>query len=555
MYRIDNETATESLPTPGVAGETPDGFFTKGAPEFGIAATVLDADWCNAVQEELAGVIEAAGLTLDKTDQGQLLLAIKALAVENASSYAASTTAANTYVATLSPVPAAYTAGMVVFIKFTNHNTGAATINLNSLGAKDIKNLDGTALVTNNIYDGMIAALAYDGTNFQLLNPNLTGIKTDVLNNTYRYASSASSPNTYTATLSPVPTAYTTGMTALIKFTNANTSTTPTINLNSLGAKTITHVDGTALQVGEIAAGMIAELAYDGTNFQLLNPAFLPSNANLSIVEGRLTLTSGLAVTTSDVTAATSVYFTPYRGNKIHLYNGTTWNMYSFTELTLSVPATTNTMYDVFIYDNAGTLTLEAVAWTNDTTRATTLATQNGVYVKNGTLTKRYLGSFRTTGSSGQTEDSLAKRYLWNYYNRIKRAMKVVDTTDTWNWSTASFQQANANAANQLDFIIGVSEDIIESKVFHRCVSSSTTYRIVNAGIGLDNTSNIATVYQRATCTSTDIALCFASYEATIAAGRHYLTWLEKGAGADTQTWVGDNAGVEQTGIFGNLLA
>lgn len=40
---------------------------------------------------------------------------------------------------------------------------------------------------------------------------------------------------------------------------------------------------------------------------------------------GRLTLTTGTPITTSDVTASTSVYFTPYKGNRIALFNGCSW--------------------------------------------------------------------------------------------------------------------------------------------------------------------------------------------------------------------------------------
>lgn len=79
MYRIDNATSTGALPTPAAVGPSPDSYFTDGNPSLAIPATVVDADWLNAVQEEIAGVIEGAGDTLDKTDQGQLYAAIQAL--------------------------------------------------------------------------------------------------------------------------------------------------------------------------------------------------------------------------------------------------------------------------------------------------------------------------------------------------------------------------------------------------------------------------------------------------------------------------------------------
>lgn len=273
MYRIDNDTAVSSLPTPAAIGPNPNYFFTKGDPNSGIPATVVNADWANAVQEELCYVIEQSGATLSKTDRTQLLTAIKTFIQGGLSAYTASTTAANTYTATLSPVPAAYVTGMRVFIKFSNHNTGAATINLNSLGAKSIVHPDGSALAANDIADGMVALVAYDGTNFQLEDTNITNYLTVIQaqSGSVNYAASTTAANTYTATLAPAPTAYTTGMPVRILFTNANTGAA-TINLNSLGAKSIVTSAGAALAAGQIAAGMMVTLVYDGTNFQITNP-------------------------------------------------------------------------------------------------------------------------------------------------------------------------------------------------------------------------------------------------------------------------------------------
>src|SRR5574337_954655 len=47
---------------------------------------------------------------------------------------------------------------------------------------------------------------------------------------------------------------------------------------------------------------------------------------------GRLTLTSGTPVTTSDVTGATTVYYTPYLHNLIPLWDGQNWAPVEFSE-------------------------------------------------------------------------------------------------------------------------------------------------------------------------------------------------------------------------------
>ncbi|WP_370281143.1 hypothetical protein [Yersinia enterocolitica] len=73
MHRIDTPTAQVDKFGAGKNG------FTRGNPQTGVPATALDDDYFDAVQEELAGIVEAAGITLKKTDRAQVLAAIKLL--------------------------------------------------------------------------------------------------------------------------------------------------------------------------------------------------------------------------------------------------------------------------------------------------------------------------------------------------------------------------------------------------------------------------------------------------------------------------------------------
>ena len=78
---------------------------------------------------------------------------------------------ANTQTLTLAPVPAAYVAQMVVHFKAGFTNTGATTLNVNSLGAKNLmKNVGGTvtALVAGDVASGICYVAIYDGTQFQV---------------------------------------------------------------------------------------------------------------------------------------------------------------------------------------------------------------------------------------------------------------------------------------------------------------------------------------------------------------------------------------------------
>lgn len=78
MHRIDDPTAVPTLPAPRPAG-TP-GFFTGGSPGTGgFLATRVRYEFMNAVQEELSAIAEAAGFTLDKTNNAQVLAALRAM--------------------------------------------------------------------------------------------------------------------------------------------------------------------------------------------------------------------------------------------------------------------------------------------------------------------------------------------------------------------------------------------------------------------------------------------------------------------------------------------
>ena len=82
MHRIDTPTAQTDKFGPGKNG------FTGGNPQTGRLPTALNEDFFDAIQEEMAGVVEAAGVVLDKAKHNQLLTAIKALLLSRANPFA-----------------------------------------------------------------------------------------------------------------------------------------------------------------------------------------------------------------------------------------------------------------------------------------------------------------------------------------------------------------------------------------------------------------------------------------------------------------------------------
>ena len=79
--------------------------------------------------------------------------------------------ASDTYIISLNTAITAYTDGLQVIFKANTANTGAATLNVNGLGAKTIVKAVSTTLANNDILAGMYCLVIYNGTNFVLMNP------------------------------------------------------------------------------------------------------------------------------------------------------------------------------------------------------------------------------------------------------------------------------------------------------------------------------------------------------------------------------------------------
>jgi hypothetical protein len=84
-------------------------------------------------------------------------------------SYAEAAGTANALTATLSPAPASLTdlLGAELRVKIATTNTGAATLNVNGLGAVAIVGPDLQSLPASTLIAGVIVSMIYDGTQFQ----------------------------------------------------------------------------------------------------------------------------------------------------------------------------------------------------------------------------------------------------------------------------------------------------------------------------------------------------------------------------------------------------
>lgn len=311
--------------------------------------------------------------------------------------------------------------------------------------------------------------------------------------------------------------------------------------------------------------------------------------------QGRLTAQSATPVLAGDVVAATSVYYTPYVGNLIPVYNGSTMVPTAFSELTLVLNAahSTNTIYDVFVWSNSGVLGIvTGPAWTTSTAAAgargtgastTQLTRVNGLWVNAVSMTGRngsntftvgansgtYVGSIFIDGSAGQVTCHVSwgqsrKWGVWNAYNRAPVYLKAGDSTVSWISNNASaVHAANTSSANSVTVFAGLAEEIVEFEAGSRISATLNTNNegFGQIGIGFNSTTvNSGKISNyRLTCETVNNAITFntalngAKHMGVPWLGINVATMLEYSNGSDVNvTFYG---GENEMGLFAKYRA
>lgn len=265
-----------------------------------------------------------------------------------------------------------------------------------------------------------------------------------------------------TGALSPAITGYTAGLRVTTTPGGANTVTGPTLNLNSLGNKTIKKRDsgGTkvALVAGDYNASGPFDFEYDGTDFILLNPIVSAS----SIQHGQCRLAKSGA----------NLVLSPFNGNKL-IINGTVQAIPA-AGVSLAAPATSGTLYYIYAYMNGATMTLEA-STTGHATDSTT-----GVEIKSGDATRTLVGMARTVSSAWV--DTNAQRFVESWFNRQVRYAINTFTADR---STTSASFVELNSEIRAEWVSFNTQVRVDNSAIVRLNSGSA--QVMNAGIGIDD--------------------------------------------------------------------
>ena len=215
-------------------------------------------------------------------------------------------------------------------------------------------------------------------------------------------------------------------------------------------------------------------------------------------MNGRLTLASYTPVLYNDVVNANTIYYTPYGGPRCSVWNGNSWDVFYFGEVSLVLNTSAHVAggaYDLWLIETGAggnTLTLASgPAWTSGTARAATggLYLMDGIYVNASAMTcigsgntafsvpqyqATYVGSFRCAGAqgastAGQTSmimnpagasgGNVAACYLWNMYHRQLQTFTNVDNGASYSYGSGTVRIARASGNNFVQFIWGLAED------------------------------------------------------------------------------------------------
>jgi hypothetical protein len=292
--------------------------------------------------------------------------------------------------------------------------------------------------------------------------------------------------------------------------------------------------------------------------------------------QGYLTPTSGTPVITSDVISATSLVYTPYVGNLVPIYTGTGFNPTVFSELTLTLTSSqaASTLYDVFVFNNSGVLTLATgPAWSNSTPGScsrgspTALTRLSGIWVNNIQITGKngantftipanqatYLGSIFIDSVAGQitchcSYGQSRKWAIWNAYNRVPLYLKAGDSTASWSYSSTTVRPSNNNTANSLTIFTGLAEErFYLSAAQKQSIAQLTGTTITSAiGIGYNSTTVISglqgsysfAMSSAGSTTLTPSAMVAGGFLTVPALGIQTVTALESSS-ASSQTFFG----------------
>ena len=264
--------------------------------------------------------------------------------------------------------------------------------------------------------------------------------------------------------------------------------------------------------------GLDGVLGYSATHatWTSVDPAGLISLPPIdnSICHGRITLTSQQPATIPGDSA--TIYFTPYNGNRIAIYNNSEWSIETFTETSLNISGlAASTNYDVYYHNSK----LYVEAWADDSTSLNNTVV-DGILVSVNDNRHRYVGSIRISSANTVVANSETCG-IWNYYNQIKHTMRFVIGTGFNTTSPLPTRIWNNNSSFKIQAILGQSANVFVSLTSQFFSTSGGTVRVNLSADGSGNhllsplTTNLTSRLRKEASNFTQIGQGWQTFNAT----------------------------------------
>lgn len=189
-----------------------------------------------------------------------------------------------------------------------------------------------------------------------------------------------------------------------------------------------------------------------------------------------------------------------------------------------------DTNYNIYLYDSAGTLTLEA------STTASALDADTGVRIKSGDATRTLVGKARTDNPLAWV-DSGAKRYVLSYFQRRGKISVGALTADR---TTASTSFVEVNSEIRANYLTWGDEVVVHSATGSVDHDTGTTGR-VQTSLGVDGATSLGPVVTMTVPTASRAYHMSVEAHSVEAEGNHYTTLIGR-TNAGNATWFGTDA-------------
>jgi hypothetical protein len=318
----------------------------------------------------------------------------------------------NSYVVSPSPAAGQYTQFMQVSFIAANTNTGASTINISGLGAKNILRRDGSSLIAGDIQASGLYVVVYDGVEFQLQANPLSGSASGPIN--FKSSSSIASASTINLDAMTGNYGHITGTTTITAITLAAgsmrqvifdgvlTLTNGTNLVLPAGANIVTAIGDTATFYGD-GSGKVICTSYQSAGGAALVPIAASSFSSVSVI--------------NYLTAFSSSY-----DNYLILLENFTGDGSGFLQMNLAIGGAaigaSNYNYAITGVDSAGTVT-----GSGSTNAAQIRLTRNGPSASPGTLGGTIsIFNANASSSSRNVNSNLSYTNSLSYYSDVSGA-------------------------------------------------------------------------------------------------------------------------------------